>query len=226
MRSLILSFMLLFLSLWNSGSSKATNSPKLYSASGRGEDFHLNEEVYVYCYFKSKQPFDVKWYKNGQEIQGARYNFSDNNQVLTIPKPRMSDQGRYLCKGINQYGEDSRIVIVIMHLPICGKKAPKVYNPLPTVTIEKGKNVTLVCIVQFQNCESYYRPAFRWRNSGGNLLTSGSKTEDVASTGSTLYIMRLTKQNVKKLDSAMYECAVNSAGIKTNTTVKLTVVDF
>ena len=110
--------------------------------------------------------------------------------------------------------------------PLCGKKAPKVYSPLPTVTIEKGKNASLVCVVQFQNCNYYYRPAFRWRNSGGNLIPSGSKTEDVGNTGSTLYIMRLAKPNAQKRDSGIYECAVHNLGIKANTTVKLTVVDF
>ena len=96
----------------------ATNSPTLDDASDPDEDFYVDEEVYLYCDFISNKPFDVKWYKNDQEIQlktGSRYHFSDNKQVLSIPKGWMSDQGKYRCKGFNSFGEDSHNITVTMH---------------------------------------------------------------------------------------------------------------
>ena len=232
MRSLmILPFMLLLWTSWTFGdnTTKATNSPPiLEDACEQDEDFNVNEEVYLYCYFISKQPFDVIWYKDDHEIQpktSARYHFTENNQVLSIPKAWMSDQGKYRCKGLNKYGETSHNITVTMHLSPCGRKAPKVYSPLPTLTVKKGQRVTLICVVMFQNCQATL-PTFEWRNSKGHLVRKATKTKVVANTGGTLRIMRLTKKSVKKRDSGIYKCGVNSARTKTTSKVKVIVVDF
>jgi hypothetical protein len=87
-------------------------------ASDQDEDFDVNDEVILYCCFISKQPFNVKWYKDDQEIQlttGARYQLSENNQVLSIPNGSKSDKGKYRCEGSNQYGQESHNITVYMH---------------------------------------------------------------------------------------------------------------
>ncbi|XP_028401948.1 uncharacterized protein LOC114524919 [Dendronephthya gigantea] len=64
-------------------SSKAPIAPSLDDASSSGEDFNVNDDVTLYCCFVSQYPVHVKWYKNNIPlVTGARYRFSEDNQVL------------------------------------------------------------------------------------------------------------------------------------------------
>ena len=90
--------------------------PELEDASNAQEDFYVNEKLDLYCCFQSKEKVHVVWLKDNQTItSGARYQFSENNQVLTIPKASMLDGGKYRCEGSNKYGKDSWNIVVIIH---------------------------------------------------------------------------------------------------------------
>ncbi|XP_028400075.1 neural cell adhesion molecule 2-like [Dendronephthya gigantea] len=182
--------------------STASPAPVLVYGSSSSEDFFVNEEIFLYCCFQTKQPFQVKWYKNNIPLSaGARYKLAENNQVLTIANGCKFDEGVYRCEGSNKHDRQSWNITVIMHLPVC--QSLEVSSPKTAVTVREGENANLTCTVQLsKNCtasQSYF-----WRNPHGKILTKNTRylpTDD-----NNRVQMVLTLKQIKKKMAGTYRC--------------------
>ena len=94
----------------------ASVTPILVDGSSQDEIFTVNEEVILYCCFMSKEPVQVKWYKDDIPLTtGARYQFGENNQVLSTSSASKLDNGAYRCEGSNKHGRQSWNITVAIH---------------------------------------------------------------------------------------------------------------
>ena len=108
--------------------------------------------------------------------------------------------------------------------PPC-KQAPTIYSRQATVTVQKGKNVNLSCVVESKDCGTGI--LFYWRNPNGRFQpNTRTKTEVVPSGGrnsNVRKIMTLTIKHAKT--SGPYKCIIRGtiASFKASSTVQLTV---
>jgi hypothetical protein len=107
--------------------------------------------------------------------------------------------------------------------PPC-KQAPTIYSRQATVTVQKGKNVNLSCVVESKDCGTGILGLY-WRNPNGRIQPkTRTKTEVVASGGrnsNVRKIMTLTIKHAKT--SGAYKCIISGTSFKASSTVQLTV---
>ncbi|CAB4027737.1 Hemicentin-1 [Paramuricea clavata] len=190
----------------------------------------------LYCCFTSKQPVQVKWYKDDIPLKiGAKYQFDENNQVFSIVNGSKLDNGAYRCEGSNQHGRQSWSITVSIRrkdffinkggggwsMPPCYQR-PTVYSLQTNVTVKKGTNATLTCIVQLEKDCSAQAQAFYWRNPQGRIMIKNTNT--LTSTGRNKdVLMKITIKDVKKSQIGTYKCIARNAHGKSSSGVWLNV---
>lgn len=178
-----------------------TLKPDLVDASNKNEIFYSDKSLELYCCFESRQStVKTAWFKNNNCIvAGLKYKFSENNQVLTIPKATTIDSGKYSCRGSNNNGTSNWTINVQVRDPPC-KNKPTVRSLKSTVVAHTGATVVLKCtVVADKSCRLW---SFSWRK--------GSQGRFLSNEGSSINngIMKLTIKNVKRKHAGKYKCKV------------------
>ncbi|RWS01343.1 hemicentin-1-like protein, partial [Dinothrombium tinctorium] len=148
-------------------------------------------------------PIYFKWNKNGKQVDLKKINIKTEEitSTLTIDKVTREDSGNYSCTAENAFGKDTRIIQLMVKIPLVWKIEPQ------NMIIVESKSLELVC-----DADGIPAPKISWFKKETNTFVSERS--------------KLRIEKVTKSSEGDYECiADNGVDAPLKKRVKVMVVD-
>ncbi|GAB1286208.1 Hemicentin-2 [Apodemus speciosus] len=120
----------------------------------------VGEEAVLLCAVSGVPPPRVIWYRGGLEMILAPEGSASG--TLRIPEAQERDAGLYTCKAVNELGDASAEIQLVVG------NAPRLTDPPQDTTVELGRSVFLTC-----RATGRPPPTVTWRRGDGQALEPG-----------------------------------------------------
>ncbi|KAL4227100.1 Vascular endothelial growth factor receptor 3 [Mactra antiquata] len=175
------------------------------------------------CLLTGKPYFDIRWYKDNQEIHdGFKYYLKNLQGVLslTIPSTAVDDTGNYMCIVKNRQGKIYTSCYlqveptIELHNDVPIK--PMFTKPLKRTTVNEGELINLRASVK-----GYPPPGFKWFKDGLEVHDSERITTEMSANG----VAQLTITNACVRDIGLYSCEAHNMAGRAQSMVRVSVRD-
>ncbi|XP_021050559.1 hemicentin-2 [Mus pahari] len=165
----------------------------------------VGEEAVLSCAASGVPPPRVIWYRGGLEVILAPG--GSRSGTLRIPEAQERDAGLYTCKAVNELGDASAEIQLVVG------NAPRLTDPPQDVTVELGKSVFLTC-----RATGRPPPIVTWRRGDGQALEPGRGSRTGQRDSGVLVFERVSLE-----DQAPYVCEARNVFGKAQAEAQLVV---
>ncbi|CAD5231988.1 unnamed protein product [Bursaphelenchus xylophilus] len=155
-------------------------------------------EINLVCTVTGIPPPKIEWFKDDELVTFANFKYDNGIATLNIPEAKLSHSGIYTCVAKNRFGTvRSSGVLYIQPKPNDAQRAPKFEELLYNSTIEKGRELSLVC-----KASGKPQPTITWFKDGLKIIANHRLVQYTDRRG----VVRLNIINVNDGDAGEYSC--------------------